>query len=43
MSILLKVFCDVMMCVKHRGYVSILSSARLPVNQGGTADMIIRP
>lgn len=37
------VFCNVMMCVNHQGYVSILLSARLAVNQGGTADMFIRP
>lgn len=43
MSIMLRVFCDVMMCVNHQGYVCILSSARLTVNQGGTADLIIRP
>ncbi len=37
-----KVFCDVRAHVICRGYDSILLSARLVVNQGGTAK-IIRP
>lgn len=37
----LRVFCNVMVCVKHRGYDCILQSARLcAVNQGGTADNV---
>ena len=38
---MLRVFCNVMMCVKHRGYDCILQSARFyTVNQGGTADNV---
>ncbi len=38
MQVFCKVFCDVQADVTCRGYDSILLSARVTVNQGGTAD-----